>query len=83
MTVDDAEAEEGRTLFVANLPPDATEENLRALFGTVGPIEEIKFGAGVKEVKVEEAEETDSEGFGAHRTQAVDHRLTALPRMHV
>ncbi|KAL7415078.1 ribosomal RNA-processing protein 7-domain-containing protein [Mrakia frigida] len=61
MTVDDAEAEEGRTLFVANLPPDATEENLRALFGTVGPIEEIKFGAGVKEVKVEEAEETDSE----------------------
>jgi hypothetical protein len=42
--------------------------------------------AATKRLHNKVSEETNSEGFSAHRTQAVDHRLTqlaALPRTHV
>lgn len=73
MTVDDAEADEDRTLFVANLPPDASEDALRALFGSVGPIEEIKFGARKVETKeAEELVESDEEEESEEEESEVD-----------
>jgi ribosomal RNA-processing protein 7 len=40
----EAEADDRRTLFVANLPVDADEDKVRAVFGGVGAIEDVVFG---------------------------------------
>jgi ribosomal RNA-processing protein 7 len=59
---DQAEQEESRTLFVANLPTDATEESLRGLFGGVGPIEEVRFiGAGAHKGLMKGEDDEDEE----------------------
>lgn len=49
---------EGRTLFLVNVPPDATEHELSTLFGTYGTVERVVFGNST-------ADEGDDEGDDA------------------
>lgn len=67
----DEEEGEKRTLFVANLPPDSTEAKLRALFSSVGAIEEVSFGARGKAAAEEEPEdeEDDDDSMYDHGTE--------------
>ncbi|CED83612.1 rRNA processing protein RRP7 [Phaffia rhodozyma] len=58
--------EEPRTLFVANLPPDSTEDNLRTFFGNCGPVENVKLGgqrkkSGQEGSDMEDNSDDDSE----------------------
>lgn len=54
----DGQAQEQRTLFVANLPVDADEDKLRSIFGEVGAIEDIRFG-GAASAKGKEVVQDD------------------------
>jgi len=51
---------QGRTLFAVNTPPDATERELSALFGTHGTIERVVFGFSDPEAgNIEDASDED------------------------
>ncbi|MCO5580077.1 hypothetical protein L7F22_033943 [Adiantum nelumboides] len=62
--------DEGRTLFVVNLPPDTTDRHLRALFSRAGQIQKVSFwqdkrkrseGHGEEEEEEDEDEEEEDE----------------------
>lgn len=57
-----------RTLFIANLPVDTTEEHLREIFNKAGPLSAVRFrrqaAAEEEDEKEELAEGEDSEGEG-------------------
>lgn len=65
--------DEGRTLFVVNLPPDTTDRHLRALFSRAGQIQQISFwqeekrrggqqnGEGMEDGEEEDEEEDEDE----------------------
>ncbi|KAG8812443.1 Ribosomal RNA-processing protein 7 [Serendipita sp. 401] len=52
-----------RTLFVVNIPPDATERELKTLFGKFGTVERVVFAGHerVEEILQEEAKDDDEE----------------------
>ena len=58
---------DGRTLFVVNVPPDATEKELVDLFSYAGTVEKVVFDQDYEdqeEVILDEVNETDSEEEG-------------------
>lgn len=50
----ESEEVDRRTLFIANLPVDADEDKVRAVFGTVGAIEDVVFGGSAGSGKAKE-----------------------------
>ncbi|KAH7098772.1 ribosomal RNA-processing protein 7-domain-containing protein [Auriculariales sp. MPI-PUGE-AT-0066] len=52
---------QGRTLFLNNVPPDATERELGALFGTYGTIERVAFPLAGSESRDRDAMDEDDE----------------------
>ncbi|CAL1700081.1 unnamed protein product [Somion occarium] len=51
---------EGRTLFLVNVPPDATEREISLLFKSAGTVERVVFDGDREEVE-EELEESDAD----------------------
>ncbi|KAK0207035.1 ribosomal RNA-processing protein 7-domain-containing protein [Desarmillaria ectypa] len=62
----------GRTLFLANIPPDATERELSLLFKPHGTVERVSFSedAQVKDT-VEESDDSESDEEGDMETEGV------------
>ncbi|KAJ9479203.1 Ribosomal RNA-processing protein 7 [Pseudozyma hubeiensis] len=58
-----------RTLFVANLPVDATEEGVRGMFGKVGGVSMVKFR---RQSVVEEEDEREERGVGEESDEDVE-----------
>ncbi len=59
------ELPEGRTLFLVNVPPDATDRELTLLFKSCGTVERIVFSTGggsAAQQEVEDGEESEDEG---------------------
>ena len=52
---------DGRTLFLVNVPPDATERELRLFFQHAGTVERVAFGHELVEVDEEEEEASDDD----------------------
>lgn len=70
----DAALPEGRTLFLVNVPPDATEREITLLFKPSGTVERVLFGGdGIME---EEAMD-DSEGEGSDEEPASEAEAAA------
>ncbi|KAH9927077.1 ribosomal RNA-processing protein 7-domain-containing protein [Epithele typhae] len=55
------ELPEGRTLFLVNVPPDATERELTVLFKSAGTVEKVVFSTGPEAPVPEDEDEDDDE----------------------
>ena len=70
------ELPEGRTLFLVNVPPDATERELTVLFKSCGTIEKVVFstggGSSGAEDAMDEDEEDEEEGEGEEGEEESD-----------
>ncbi|KAM5534440.1 hypothetical protein V8D89_011907 [Ganoderma adspersum] len=55
------ELPEGRTLFLVNVPPDATERELTVLFKSCGTVERVVFSTGGGSSAAEDAMDEDSD----------------------
>ncbi|TBU22129.1 ribosomal RNA-processing protein 7-domain-containing protein [Dichomitus squalens] len=56
------ELPEGRTLFLVNVPPDATERELTVLFKSCGTVERVVFSTGGTSAQQDTAEDEDESG---------------------
>ncbi|KAJ7164952.1 ribosomal RNA-processing protein 7-domain-containing protein [Mycena filopes] len=65
---------DGRTLFLVNVPPDATERELVLLFKGCGTVEKVIFDMDAQEalVEAEDSDEEEEEEDEAEEAEAVD-----------
>ncbi|KAJ7777861.1 ribosomal RNA-processing protein 7-domain-containing protein [Mycena maculata] len=73
---------DGRTLFLVNVPPDATERELVLLFKGSGTVEKVVFGLDAQESLVEpdDSDDEDEEELDAEETTIDTAEAVAQPR---
>lgn len=80
---------EGRTLFLVNVPPDATERELTLLFKSCGTVERVVFSTGgggaaqpeeILENEEESEGESDAEGAAGSQSEGEDEDADTRPK---
>jgi ribosomal RNA-processing protein 7 len=71
---------EGRTMFVVNVPPDATEREIVLLFKSCGTVEKVVFDADEPGEDANSDSDSDSDSDSAENNSESDASSTSQPR---
>ncbi|KAJ7099726.1 ribosomal RNA-processing protein 7-domain-containing protein [Mycena epipterygia] len=71
---------DGRTLFLVNIPPDATERELVLLFKTCGTVEKVVFDLDPQETIVEQDDSDDGDDEDEDAAEALNDETETQPR---